>query len=106
MTPLITVDQLSMLFDGKKALSNVSFEIAEGEIMGIIGRSGAGKTVLMHLMRGVDQPPTGGKIIYHVAVCDRCENIDSRAWPGSPARPAGAHSPPWTWISGKRGTRR
>ncbi|MDD1662454.1 MAG: ATP-binding cassette domain-containing protein, partial [Methanomicrobiales archaeon] len=76
MTPLITVDRLSMHFDGKKALENVSFEIAEGEIIGIIGRSGAGKTVLMHLIRGVDQPPTGGKIIYHVAVCDRCDNIE------------------------------
>ncbi|MGA2934813.1 MAG: methyl coenzyme M reductase system, component A2 [Methanomicrobiales archaeon] len=84
MTPLITVDRLSMHFDGKKALSNVSFEIAEGEIMGIIGRSGAGKTVLMHLMRGVDQPPTGGKIIYHVAVCDRCENIELPGMAGKP----------------------
>jgi methyl coenzyme M reductase system subunit A2 len=84
MTPLITVDRLSMQFDGKKALSNVSFEIAEGEIMGIIGRSGAGKTVLMHLMRGVDQPPTGGKIIYHVAVCDRCENIELPSMTGKP----------------------
>jgi len=84
MTPLITVDRLSMHFDGKKAMSNVSFEIAEGEIMGIIGRSGAGKTVLMHLMRGVDQPPTSGKIIYHVAVCDRCENIELPSMAGKP----------------------
>ena len=84
MTPLITVDQLSMHFDGKKALSNVSFEIAEGEIMGIIGRSGAGKTVLMHLMRGVDQSPTSGRIIYHVAVCDRCDNIELPSMAGKP----------------------
>ncbi len=84
MTPLITVDRLSMHFDGKKALSNVSFEIAEGEIMGIIGRSGAGKTVLMHLIRGVDQPPTSGKIIYHVAVCDGCENIELPSMAGKP----------------------
>jgi methyl coenzyme M reductase system subunit A2 len=86
MTPLITVDRLSMHFDGKKAIQNVSFEIAEGEIMGIIGRSGAGKTVLMHLMRGVDQPPTSGKIIYHVAVCDRCDNIELPSMAGKPCR--------------------
>src|SRR5512136_1455511 len=89
MTPLITVDRLSMHFDGKKALNNVSFEIAEGEIMGIIGRSGAGKTVLMHLMRGVDQPPTGGKIVYHVAVCDRCENIEPPSLAGKPCPSCG-----------------
>ena len=86
MTPLITVDRLSMHFDGKKALENVSFEIAEGETMGIIGRSGAGKTVLMHLIRGVDQPPTSGRIIYHVAVCDRCENIEPPSLAGKPCR--------------------
>src|SRR5512136_898658 len=89
MTPLITVDRLSMHFDGKKALNNVSCEIAEGEIMGIIGRSGAGKTVLMHLMRGVDQPPTGGKVIYHVAVCDRCENIELPSMAGKPCPSCG-----------------
>ncbi|MDD1717209.1 MAG: methyl coenzyme M reductase system, component A2, partial [Methanoregulaceae archaeon] len=54
----------------------ISFQIAEGEILGIIGRSGAGKTVLMHLMRGVDQPPTSGSIVYHVAVCPGCEYLD------------------------------
>lgn len=72
MNPLITVENLCMDFDGKRVLHNISFEIGEGEVLGIIGRSGAGKTVLMHLMRGVEQPPTSGKIIYHVAVCNGC----------------------------------
>ncbi len=74
--PLITVDNLCMNFDGTRVLKNISFEIAEGEILGIIGRSGAGKTVLMHLMRGVEQPPTSGKIIYHVAACNACDYMD------------------------------
>ena len=51
MKPLITVDSICMDFDGKRVLDNISFEIGEGEVLGIIGRSGAGKTVLMHLMR-------------------------------------------------------
>ena len=76
MKPLVTVENLCMDFDGKRVLDNISFTIAEGEILGIIGRSGAGKTVLMHLMRGVEQPPTSGSIIYHVAACDSCEDID------------------------------
>jgi methyl coenzyme M reductase system subunit A2 len=75
MTPLITVENLCMDFDGKRVLNNISFEIGEGEILGIIGRSGAGKTVLMHLLRGVEQPPTSGKIIYHIAACDSCMYI-------------------------------
>jgi methyl coenzyme M reductase system subunit A2 len=76
MPPLITVDSLCMDFDGKRVLDNISFTLEEGEILGIIGRSGAGKTVLMHLMRGVDQPPTSGKIIYHVAACSGCDYLD------------------------------
>ena len=60
MTPLISVENLCMDFDGKRILDTISFELSEGEILGIIGRSGAGKTVLMQLMRGVEQPPTSG----------------------------------------------
>ncbi|HDS63557.1 MAG TPA: ATP-binding cassette domain-containing protein, partial [Methanofollis liminatans] len=67
MTALITVENLCMDFGGKRALNNINFEVAEGEIVGIIGRSGSGKTVLLHLIRGVDQPPTSGRVTYHVA---------------------------------------
>ncbi|HZD43711.1 MAG TPA: ATP-binding cassette domain-containing protein, partial [Methanomicrobiales archaeon] len=84
MVPFITVENLSMYFNGKKALKDISFEVAEGEVFGIIGRSGAGKTVLMHLIRGVDQPPSGGKIIYHIATCDSCGTIDLPSKVGSP----------------------
>ena len=76
MTALITIENLCMDFNGKRALNNISFEVGEGEIVGIIGRSGAGKTVLLHLIRGVDQPPTSGKVIYHVAACDGCGWVD------------------------------
>jgi methyl coenzyme M reductase system subunit A2 len=75
MKPLITVDNLCMDFEGKRVLDSISFEIGEGEVLGIIGRSGAGKTVLMHLIRGVEQPPTSGSIVYHVAACDSCEFV-------------------------------
>ena len=76
MTPLVTIENLRMDFDGKTVLKDINFTIGEKEVIGIIGRSGAGKTVLMHLIRGVDQPPTSGRILYHVAACDRCEWVD------------------------------
>src|SRR5512136_2557841 len=82
--PLITVENLCMDFNGKGVLKNLSFEISEGEILGIIGRSGAGKTVLMHLMRGVEQPPTSGRIIYHTAVCNGCAFLDVGSAAGKP----------------------
>jgi len=82
--PLITVDNICMDFDGTHALINISFEIAEGEILGVIGRSGAGKTVLIHLMRGVEQPPTSGRIIYHVSACPSCDYMDVASAAGKP----------------------
>jgi methyl coenzyme M reductase system subunit A2 len=89
MNPLITVKNLCMDFDGKKVLKNISFEIGEGEVLGIIGRSGAGKTVLMHLLRGVEQPPTSGQIVYHVAVCDSCPYIGVGSMAGKPCPSCG-----------------
>ena len=89
MNPLITVKNLCMDFDGKKVLKNISFEIGEGEVLGIIGRSGVGKTVLMHLLRGVEQPPTSGQIIYHVAVCDSCPYIGVGRMAGKPCPSCG-----------------
>ena len=50
---MLEVTHLSKSFGGLRAVSNVSFEIAEGEILGIIGPNGAGKTTLFNLLNGV-----------------------------------------------------
>ena len=81
-TPFITLQNICMDFPTSvnnefvRVLDNVNLEISEGERVGIIGRSGCGKTILIHLIRGVDQPPTSGKIIYHVAICPKCGRIE------------------------------
>jgi methyl coenzyme M reductase system subunit A2 len=94
MTPLITVKDLCMEFNGNVVLKGINFEVAEGETVGIIGRSGAGKTVLMHLMRGVDQPPTRGAIIYHVTACDACGYIGVPSEAGKPCPVCGGELKP------------
>jgi len=80
--PFISVHDLTMDFCDTRVLNKISFEIPEGEIMGVIGRSGAGKSVLMHLLRGVEQPPSSGSIIYHMAACDRCTFMDVQSRAG------------------------
>jgi methyl coenzyme M reductase system subunit A2 len=80
--PFISVHDLCMDFDDTRVLNKVSFEIPEGEIMGVIGRSGAGKSVLMHLLRGIEEPPTKGSVIYHMAACDRCTFMDVQSRAG------------------------
>jgi len=51
--PLLKVEKLSRAFGGLKAVSEVSFSITEGEILGIIGPNGAGKTTLFNVLNGV-----------------------------------------------------
>ena len=47
---------------GVKAIDGVSFSLAEGEFVVILGPSGAGKTTLLNLLGGMDSA-TGGKIV-------------------------------------------
>jgi len=55
------VDSLSVIFDGLKAVSEVSLTLGEGEIHGVIGPNGAGKTSLINAVSGL-VPASGGKI--------------------------------------------
>jgi len=88
--PFISVRNLSMEYSGKKVLDNLSFEIYEGETIGIIGKSGAGKSVLIHLLRGVEDPPTAGSVIYHLSRCPECTYVGLKSGSGRPCPRCGS----------------
>jgi ABC-type branched-subunit amino acid transport system ATPase component/ABC-type branched-subunit amino acid transport system permease subunit len=56
---LLKVEKLSKAFGGIVAVSNVSFELRRGEILGIIGPNGAGKTTVFNLLTGQYKPDSG-----------------------------------------------
>ena len=57
--PLLQVDGVSVRFGALVALSQVSLEIARGEILAIIGPNGAGKTTLLNVVSGFYHPYEG-----------------------------------------------
>jgi len=52
MQPCLQIDSVSVEFSGLKALDQVSFELACGEIVGLIGPNGSGKTTLINAITG------------------------------------------------------
>jgi len=63
MTTLLQVQGVTKRFGGLQALTNVTFNLPEGQIMGLIGPNGAGKTTLFNCINGV-YTPEEGKILF------------------------------------------
>ena len=60
----IKVNAISKYFGSQKALDNVSFEIAEGEVVGFLGPNGAGKSTMMKIATGYVHADSGSVEIY------------------------------------------
>ena len=58
MTDLLTVTGLSKQFGGLQAVKDLTFRVAEGEIVALIGPNGAGKTTAFALISGFLTPRT------------------------------------------------
>lgn len=59
---MITVKNVTKKYGSFKAVDNISFEIKEGEIVGLLGQNGAGKSTTMNMITGFIEP-TEGKIL-------------------------------------------
>ena len=59
MSALLEIDGLTKNFGGLSVVSDVSFNLAEGERLALIGPNGAGKTTVFNLLSGVYQPSGG-----------------------------------------------
>ena len=75
MTSLLSVQGIHKRFGGLNALTNVTFDLPEGEILGLIGPNGAGKTTLFNAINGV-YPPEQGRVLFREADVTRLRPYD------------------------------
>ena len=70
--PILSVQGISKSYGGLQALADVGFDVARGEIFGIIGPNGSGKTTLINCITGFSKPESG-KVYF--------EGKDITRWP-------------------------
>jgi len=59
----LRMTNVSKSFGGVRVLKDVSFEVRSGEVHGLVGENGAGKSVLMKTLMGVHQPDSGRYVV-------------------------------------------
>jgi methyl coenzyme M reductase system subunit A2 len=90
LAPFIEIRDLTVRFGDVVALRNINLVIEEGESVGILGRSGSGKSVLMHVLRGVESfPGMSGSVIFHVARCNKCRHVEPPSHTGEKCKCGG-----------------
>ncbi len=76
--PYLIVRDLARMFGKVQAVGGVSFEVAAGQVVGLIGANGAGKTTLMRILATLDLPDRGTAHLGGVNVVERPTAIRRR----------------------------
>ncbi|WP_017221254.1 ABC transporter ATP-binding protein [Moritella dasanensis] len=61
---IVSMTNVSKHFQQLKALNNISLELAEGEVLGLFGHNGAGKTTMMKVILGIEKASSGDVTIF------------------------------------------
>ena len=76
---MLVVDKLTCRFGAKAAVDNASFEIKPGAFVGVIGRSGAGKSTMLRMINRLAEP-TDGRIMFDGVDVTALKGRDLRKW--------------------------
>jgi len=72
---MIKVEDLSRMYGPLAAVDNISFEIGQGEIVGLLGHNGAGKTTIMKMLTGYLEPTEGTILIDGMDIGSERESV-------------------------------
>jgi len=75
--PLLDIREVSLAFDGVRALDHVSFEVKRGEVCAIIGPNGAGKSSLVNVISGL-HPAASGSVRFEGRELRRARELSAR----------------------------
>ena len=84
---MLAVENLQLRLNGKSIINDLSLQVNKGEIHGILGENGTGKTTIAYLIMGVNNyKPTGGRLIFEgeditdLSVSQRAKKGITLAW--------------------------
>lgn len=84
---MLEIENLQLRLNGKSIISDLSLHVSKGEIHGVLGENGTGKTSVAYLIMGVNNyKPTGGRIIFEgqdvvdLSVSQRAKKGITLAW--------------------------
>ena len=63
--PALSIRNLAKTFGGARALKGIAFDVAQGEVHGLLGQNGSGKSTFVKIMAGFHAPDPGGELALH-----------------------------------------
>lgn len=69
IAPIISITQLTQVFEGAIAVDALTMDIAEGEVFGFLGHNGAGKTTTIHMLTTLLRPSSGTATVAGHDIC-------------------------------------
>ncbi|MCG6939276.1 MAG: ABC transporter ATP-binding protein [Gammaproteobacteria bacterium] len=74
---MLEVSQITRSYGNFKAVDNVSFSIGKGEIVGLLGHNGAGKTTILKMISGYLEPDNGSIHIDGISLADELKQVQT-----------------------------
>src|SRR5690348_8810336 len=77
-SPAVSVSELTKTFGDLKALDALSFDVSAGDLFGIVGPDGSGKTTTLRILAGVLRPTAGDATVVGTSVAKDPERLKHR----------------------------